>query len=321
MDKNNTDKNYIRENDAVGIPHDDRHKHAFSKKWWLLLLAAAVVVVIWQLLRLQTLPKPDPGSGTVDVVSNTSGSSTPEADSDSASGIADDLELTESGKLHMATDIDYPPFEYVNDDGTYTGIDIEIAAKIAEKLGLELAVDPMNFDEILSSTEEGEEDIAMSGITATEERKQVLDFTEPYYETYQAAVAVKNSNAAAAAGVEDLEGLVIGCQTASTTEAMCQIEFGSDHSISSFADLNSAVTQMRTGAVDILFMSEELADYYVSGNDDLVKIEGSDAWLESESYAIGIKKDHSNLYQAVSDALNDLIADGTVRDVIDRFNG
>lgn len=106
---------------------------------------------------------------------------TPAAEAGStAEAAATDFTTVEDGKLHMATNAAFPPYEMVADDGTFEGIDVDIAGKIAEKLGLELVVDDMDFGSIITSVQTGKEDIAMAGLTVTDERKQNVDFTDSY---------------------------------------------------------------------------------------------------------------------------------------------
>ena len=104
------------------------------------------------------------------------------------------FKTVEDGKLHMATNAAFPPYEMTSDNGGYEGIDVEIATKIAEKLGLELVVDDMEFTSIIAAVQSGKSDMAMAGMTVTDERKETVDFSIPYYTATQVMIVKEDSD-------------------------------------------------------------------------------------------------------------------------------
>ena len=151
----------------------------------------------------------------------------------SASGeTAGEIKTVVAGELHMATNASFPPYEMTTDDGGYEGIDVEIATKIAEKLGLTLVVDDMEFSSVITSVQSGKEDMAMAGLTVSEERKQNVDFTDSYATGVQVIIVTDDSPVAT---VDDLANVsLIGCQEGTTGYIYCSdtVEnggYGEDH--------------------------------------------------------------------------------------------
>ena len=231
---------------------------------------------------------------------------------DSAEAADADMVLVEEGKLHMATNAAFPPYEMTTDDGGFEGIDVEVATAIAEKLGLELVVDDMDFDGVITAVQGGKADIAMAGMTVSEERKQNVDFTDPYANAVQVIVVPEDSDIA---DVDGLEGKVIGCQRGTTGQIYCEDDFGSDNVIP-YDNGATAVQALVSGKVDCVVIDNEPAKAYVAANEGLKIL---DSEYANEDYAIGIGKENAGLYTAVNDALNELIEDGTVQGIIDKY--
>lgn len=122
---------------------------------------------------------------------------------------AAELKTVESGKLIMSTNAAFPPYEMVADDGSFEGIDVEIAGKIAEKLGLELVVDDMDFGSVITSVQAGKSDIAMAGLTVTDERSRTLTSPILCHPAYQMVIVPEDSDIKT---IDDLQGKLIGCQ-------------------------------------------------------------------------------------------------------------
>ena len=227
------------------------------------------------------------------------------------------VNTVETGKLHMATNAAFPPYEMIKDDGTYEGIDVEIATKIAEKLGLELAVDDMDFGSVITSVQTGKSDIAMAGMTVTDERKKNIDFTDSYA-TGKQVIIVKEGSAIKTA--DDLNGKMIGTQEGTTGYLYCSasVEDGGygEENVTAYTNGATAVQALVTGKVDCVVIDNEPAQKYVAANPGLVILETP---FVTEDYAIGVSKDNTALTAAVNAALKELISDGTVKSIVDKY--
>ena len=223
----------------------------------------------------------------------------------------------EAGKLHMATNAQFPPYEMVKDDGGFEGIDVEIATLIAEKLGLELVVDDMDFGSVITSVQTGKSDIAMAGLTVDEERLLNVDFTDTYAKGKQVIIVKEGSDIKSA---EDLEGKMIGTQEATTGYFYCSDTpenggFGED-SVIAYTNGAIAVQALLGGKVDCVVIDNEPAKAYANANPGLVILETP---FVEEEYAIGVSKKNTALKDAVNAALKELIADGTVQSILDKY--
>ena len=243
-------------------------------------------------------------------------SSAPAAESaaptEAAAEAATEFTTVEDGKLHMATNATFPPYEMVADDGTFEGIDVDIAGKIAEKLGLELVVDDMDFGSIITSVQTGKEDIALAGLTVTDERKQNVDFTDSYATGVQVVIVPENSDIKT---IDDLQGKLIGCQESTTGYAYCTDDYGEDM-VTAFPSGANAVQALLTGKIDAVVIDKQPAEAYVAQNEGLKIL---DTEYVAENYAIGVSKDNTALRDAVNNALKELIDDGTVQAILDQY--
>lgn len=236
-----------------------------------------------------------------------------------ACGGGDETNLTsEAGKLHMATNAAFPPYEMTTDDGGFEGIDVEIATAIAEKLGLELVVDDMEFTSIIAAVQSGKSDMAMAGMTVTDERKENLDFTDSYANAVQVVIVPEDSDIKA---VDDLANdKMIGCQDGTTGYIYCSDDpenggYGADH-VMAYTNGAMAIQALKSGKVDAVVIDSAPAKEFVAKNDGLKIL---DTEYITEDYAIGIAKDNTELYEAVNGALKELIDDGTVQGIIDKY--
>ena len=224
----------------------------------------------------------------------------------------------EEGKLHMSTNAAFPPYEMTTDDGGFEGIDVEVAQAIAEKLGLELVVDDMGFDAALTAVQTGQSDIAMAGITVTPEREEVMDFSDSYATGVQVVIVKEDSPIQT---VDDLVNAdMIGCQAATTGYIYCSDTpenggYGEDH-VTAYENGALAVMALVNGQVDAVVIDNEPAKSFVEQNEGLKIL---DTEFAVEDYAIGFAKGNTALRDAVNAALSELIADGTVQSIVDKY--
>ncbi len=235
-------------------------------------------------------------------------------DSTAEAGTEETGELTTvtPGKLTMSTNAAFPPYEMTTDDGKLEGIDIEVAGAIAEKLGLELQVDDMDFDAALLAAQQGKSDIVMAGVSVTEERQKVMEFSDSYATGVQVIIVKEGSDIQS---VEDLEGKMIGTQRGTTGNLYCTDDYGEDH-ITSYDNGLTAVQALNNGQVDCVVIDKEPATAFVGANPGLVIL---DTEYTSEDYAIGMAKGNTALLDAVNTALAELQADGTVDAIVAKY--
>lgn len=228
------------------------------------------------------------------------------------------LKTAVSGKLTMATNAAFPPYEYV-EGGQVTGIDAEIAKAVADKLGLELQIDDMEFDSITEAVKGGKADIGLAGMTVTPDRQQEVDFTVSYATGVQVVIVTEDS---AITSVDDLfaEGAshVIGVQRNTTGDIYTtdDIEKKGLGTIDRYSKGADAVQALVTGKVDCVVIDNEPAKAFVSEVEGLKILETE---YVTEDYAAAMSKDNAELYNAVNKALQELIADGTVQGIIDKY--
>lgn len=236
----------------------------------------------------------------------------------------------EDNVLDMATNAAFPPYEY-KDGEAYKGIDIEIAEKIAEKLGMTLKVHDVDFDTIISGVQSKKFDMGMAGMTVTDERKKSVNFTDTYATGVQVVIVKDDS---AYTSFEDFytgfdadgnptgtkEGIKIGVQQGTTGDIYCSDDpakwgFGMDNVIQ-YKTGAEAVEALKSGKVTAVIIDNEPAKNFVAANEGLKILEG--AYTE-EDYAICIAKDNTELLEKINTALKELIADGTVAAIIEKY--
>ena len=222
------------------------------------------------------------------------------------------------GKLTMSTNASFPPYEMVADDGSFEGIDIEVAGAIAEKLGLELQVDDMGFDAALQAAQTGKSDMVMAGVTVTEERQAVMDFSNSYANGVQVVIVKEDSPIQT---VDDLANAnMIGCQMGTTGYIYCSDTpenggFGEDH-VTPYDDGAAAVQALMNGQIDAVVIDNMPAQEYVAANPGLKILDGE---FTNEDYAIGVAKGNTALLDAINGALEELTNDGTIQSIVDKY--
>ena len=283
------------------------------KKFMTLLLALAMVLSL-AACGGGDKPAGDAGDSAPAGTSDPADSSAP-ADSGTD---APAFTTVEEGKLHMSTNAAFPPYEMTTDAGGFEGIDVEVAQAIAGKLGLELVVDDMGFDAALTAVQTGQSDIAMAGITVTEDRQQVMDFSDSYATGIQVVIVKEDSPIAT---LDDLSNAqMIGCQKATTGYIYCSDTpenggYGEEH-VTAFDTGALAVMALVNGQVDAVVIDNEPAKSFVAENDGLKIL---DTEFAVEDYAIGFAKGNTALLEAVNAAMAELKADGTFQGIVDKY--
>jgi arginine/lysine/histidine transporter system substrate-binding protein len=220
----------------------------------------------------------------------------------------------EEGKLIMGTNAAFPPYEYY-DGKTIIGIDAEVAGLIADKLGLELDIQDMDFGSIITAVQTGKIDMGMAGMTVTDERKKNVNFTDSYATGIQSIIVPEDS---AITGPDDLASntdYLIGVQENTTGHIYATDDYGEDRVIA-YTNGATAVQALTSGKVDCVIIDNEPAKNFVEANEGLKILDT--AYVE-ENYAICISKDNDALLDAVNGALKELIDDGSVQKILDKY--
>ena len=248
-----------------------------------------------------------PEAASSDAASSEAASSEAASETETA-----ELSTVEPGKLIMSTNAAFPPYEMTTDSGEFEGIDIETAQAIADKLGLELQIDDMDFDAALLAVQQGKADMVMAGVTVTDERQNVMDFTDSYATGIQSIIVKEDSDIAS---VDDLAGKKIGTQRGTTGYLYCSDDFG-DENVVAYDDGLTAVQMLNNGQVDCVVIDNAPAKEFIAANPGLKLLDT--AYVE-ESYAIGVGKGNAELKDAINTALEELKADGTLQAIVDKY--
>ena len=220
--------------------------------------------------------------------------------------------------LTMATNAEFPPYEFM-EGGKIVGIDAEIGAAIAEKLGKELVIENVDFDSLIPGVQTNKYDFVMAGMTVTDERKEQVNFSQTYATGVQVIIVKEDSKITS---VDDLfaEGAnnKIGVQLATTGDLYCtwDIEDEGLGSVERFNKGADAVMALNSGKVDCVVIDNEPAKVFVANNPGLKIL---DTEYITEDYAIAISKDAPELLAEIDKALGELIADGTVKNIIEKY--
>lgn len=248
-----------------------------------------------------------PEAASSDAASSEAASSEAASETETA-----ELSTVEPGKLIMSTNAAFPPYEMTTDSGEFEGIDIETAQAIADKLGLELQIDDMDFDAALLAVQQGKADMVMAGVTVTDERQNVMDFTDSYATGIQSIIVKEDSDIAS---VDDLAGKKIGTQRGTTGYLYCSDDFG-DENVVAYDNGLTAVQMLNNGQVDCVVIDNAPAKEFIAANPGLKLLDT--AYVE-ESYAIGVGKGNTELKDAINTALEELKTDGTLQAIVDKY--
>lgn len=233
------------------------------------------------------------------------------ADTEGETAEAGEVTTVTEGILTMGTNAAFPPYEYYEGD-TVVGIDAEIAQAIAEKLGLSLEIVDMDFNSIITAVQSGKVDVGIAGMTVDPERLENVDFTDSYATGVQVVIVTEDSDIAS---VDDLEGKLIGTQEGTTGWSYCSEDYGDDMVIP-YTNGATAVQALLDGKVDCVVIDQQPALSFVEANEGLKILETEYA---VEDYAIAVSKDNTALRDAINTALNELIEDGTVQGILDKY--
>ncbi len=282
------------------------------KKLTALMLSSAMMLSLAACGGSASTETASSEAASSEAASSEAASSEAASTEEAASADAAAVTTVNAGKLTMSTNAAFPPYEMTTDSGDFEGIDIEVAGAIAEKLGLELQVDDMDFDAALLAAQNGKSDMVMAGVTVTDERLKVMDFSDTYAEGIQSIIVPEDSDIATA---DDLSGKAIGTQRGTTGYLYCTDDFGEENVIA-YDDGLTAVQALNNGQVDAVVIDNAPAQEFVAANPGLKIL---DTAYAQEDYAIGVAKGNTQLLDAINGALEELKADGTLQAIVDKY--
>lgn len=247
-------------------------------------------------------------SAATDAAAETTEDAAETADEGAAETAEAELSTVKEGVITFATNPEFPPFEFITAEGVineFDGIDMAIAKQIAEENGMTAAMESMEFDSLLVALQNGQIDAVIAGMTVTDERKEAVDFSTPYYTATQVMIVKEDSDIATAADMADKKI----CVVQGYTGEVCVNEMG--YPYEAFKKGTEAVMELVNGKCDVVVIDSATAQKYVGDNEGLKIVEDSEAFA-SEEYAIAVKKGNTALLDKINAAIEGMLADGTI---------
>lgn len=225
--------------------------------------------------------------------------------------------VVKKGKLVVAISPDYAPFEFkalVNGKDTIVGADVELAKAIAEELGVKLELSSMSFDNVLSSLQTGKADMAISGLSATKERKNAYDFSDPYYET-ENAILVKSSNLDKFASIDSLANQKVAVQKGTIEEGLAKDQL-KDSKIVSLTAMGEAINELKSGQVQAVDLEKPVAEGYLSQNSDIALAGFALKTSDGDAKAVAMPKGSGKIVKTVNKVIKKLAKDDKYKQYI-----
>ena len=225
--------------------------------------------------------------------------------------------LADNGKLVMATNCAFPPYEYY-EGSEPTGIDVEIVKLIAGELGLEFQMEDMEFGAIITGVQQGKYDVGAGAITITEERKQNVNFTTPYETAIQQVVVLADSKLNSMEAIRAADGIVIGVQQDTTGHYYVQDDLcaGKNNTVNPYPVAATAIQALKSGAIDAVVVDNGPAQEFVAGDDSLLMFVSD---CPKEEYGFCFAKENTELFEAFNAKLEEKLADGTIDAILTKF--
>ena len=220
-------------------------------------------------------------------------------------------ESSTGGVITFGTNAEFPPFEYVSSNGVidnFDGIDMAIAKEIASQNGSTAAINNMEFDSLLLALQNGQVDAVIAGMTITDERKETVDFSIPYYTATQVMIVKEDSDIKSAADMADKKIVVVQGYTGET----CVKELG--YKYEAFKKGSETILELINGKCDVVVIDSATAEKYVGDNEGIKIVEDNTAF-EAEEYGIAVKKGNTELLNKINTAIQSMLDDGTIGDI------
>lgn len=224
---------------------------------------------------------------------------------------------TKEKTIRVGTNAEFPPFEYMDNNGKPTGFDVALIKAIGDEIGYNVEVVNMEFKSLLGSIQTGGIDCAIAGMTVTDERKQSVDFTDTYYEAVQSIILPKASDVAS---VEDLNGKSIAVQEGTTGDFL--VTPGEDNEVITDESTNvkrfkkgtDAVLELLNGGVDAVVIDTKPAENFVKSNSGKLKMINDDTSIEN--YAIAVGKGNTKMLDLLNKGMTKIKENGTYDNLV-----
>lgn len=213
---------------------------------------------------------------------------------------------SETETLIMGTEAGFAPYEYYDGD-EIVGIDVDIAKEIASDLGVELEIQDMTFDSVLTSVATGKVDFGCAGISITEERMESMDFSIEYTTSRQVVIVLEDSDLT---DPEEVVNVAVGVQTGTTADIVLTYDYD-DVDISRYNKYLEAVEDLKAGRIDAVVMDSLPAENILAVNDGLVILDDE---LFTDVYAIAVQKDNTEMLESINATLERLIEEGKIEE-------
>lgn len=219
----------------------------------------------------------------------------------------------------VGTDAAYAPFESQNEKGEIVGMTIDMLTAVAQKAGVEIKFVNTPWEGIFNSLQQGDRDILASSITITDERKQTMDFTNPYFDAYQLIAVKANSKVSK---FDDLKKLKVGVQTGTTGDEVVTKQQGKNSTnIKRFESTPLALKELEAGGVDAVVADNGVVINYVTNNPGAKFKTVSDKAFAPEQYGFAVKKGNAELLEKLNKGLADIKADGSYDKIYAKYFG
>lgn len=223
---------------------------------------------------------------------------------------AEESKEVSGGTLIMGTNAEFPPYEFY-EGNKIVGIDAEIAQAIADKLGMELIIEDMAFDAIISSVTSGKVDFGAAGMTVTEDRLMSVDFTDTYASSTQVTIVKEGSEITNAEG---LKNKIIGVQLGTTGDALAGDIEGA--TVERYNKGLEAVQSVIQGKIDAVVIDEATAKAFAANTQGIIIL---DEKMSDEEYAIAVKKGNTELVTKMNAAIKELKAEGKLDEIVAKY--
>ncbi|WP_430612238.1 transporter substrate-binding domain-containing protein [Enterococcus sp. DIV0876] len=227
--------------------------------------------------------------------------------------------IKSAGVINVATSADFAPFEFhamIDGKDQIVGADIDLVNEIADQLGVKVNILDLDFNAVLTALQQGKADIAVSGISATEERKQTFDFTDNYF-TPEQKLVINKDNESAYTSIDSLAGKKVGAQKGSIQESIVQSQMA-DSQLVSIAKVPNLINELKQGSIDGLVLESAVAESYVAQNDDLMVADVALEVSADDSYAIALPKGSTELQTELNKILKELDENGSISEFVQK---
>ena len=262
-------------------------------------------------LSLASCGSDDSSSSAASKASQAAGSSASAASDSENPEVA---RIQKAGVLKVSTEAGFEPFEYVDGDKV-VGIDMDIAQYMADKWGVELEVKDMNFDTALAEVATGNSDMALAGVSKTEERDQNMDFSDPYFSSNQVIVVKADNNDIT--GKADLEDKTIGVQSGSSGDFLAVESVGDTVKIMRYVKYAVALLDMKNGQIDCVIMDSYPAQKALAQNEGEIKI--LDEAMGADEYCVAVSEGNADLQKAVNEVLKEMKDSGKLEEIFNNY--